>query len=192
VKLITTRVSAGRPTIVFRATDPQSGIDPYSILLDYGFRLTGPSRFDQRSGIVVVPIPRQARALKPGRGTMRLIASDNQEAKNVNTDSTDLLPNTARRRVTVRVVREPTVTWIAPEKNACVTGTLDVVASSPTAVSSVGFFTGGRQIGRVRTSVGGVYSLSWNASGKGARTITAVVSDSAGREGRAVRRVRGC
>jgi minor extracellular serine protease Vpr len=192
MKLVTTRVSAGRPTIVFRATDPQSGIDPYSILLDYGFRLTGPSRFDQRTGIVVVPIPRQARALKPGRGTMRLIASDNQEAKNVNSDSTDLLPNTARRRVTVRVVREPTVTWIAPEKNACVSGTLDVVASSPAAVSSVGFFTGGRQIGRVRTNVGGVYSLSWNASGKGARTITAVVSDSAGREGRAVRRVRGC
>jgi hypothetical protein len=139
-----------------------------------------------------VPIPRQARALKPGRGTMRLIASDNQEAKNVNTDSTDLLPNTARRRVTVRVVRAPTVTWIAPEKNACVSGTLDVVASSPAAVSSVGFFVGGRQIGRVRTNVGGVYSFAWNGGAKGARTVTAVVSDSAGREARAVRRLRVC
>jgi minor extracellular serine protease Vpr len=194
MRLLTTRVSAGRPTIAFRATDAQSGIDPYSILLDYGFRLTGPSRFDQRTGIAIVPIPRQARALKPGRGSMRLIASDNQEAKNVNTDSTDLLPNTARKRVTVRVVRGPTVTWIAPEKNACVSGQahLDVVASSPAAVSSVGFFVGGRQIGRVRTSVGGVYSLTWNATGKGARTFTAVASDSAGREDRAVRRARVC
>ena len=196
VRLVTTRVSAGRPTIAFRATDTQSGIDPFSILLDYGFRLTAPSRFDQRTGIAVIPIPRQARALTPGRGSMRLIASDNQETKNVNTDSTDLLPNTARRRVQVRVVRGPAVTWLVPEKGACVSGQarLDVVASSPAAVSSVGFFAGGRQIGRVKRSAGGVYSLTWNTSGarRGARTLTAIVSDSAGREAQATRRVRVC
>jgi len=195
VRLLTTRLSAGRPAIAFRATDAQSGIDPFSILLDYGSRLTGALRFDQRTGIAVIPFPGQASSLKPGRVSMRLIASDNQEAKNVNTDSTDLLPNTARRRVQVRVVRGPTVTWIAPEKGACVSGPtrLDVVASSSAAISSVGFFVGGRQIERVKKNVGGVYSVTWNTSGaRKARTLTAIASDSAGRESQATRRVRVC
>jgi minor extracellular serine protease Vpr len=195
VKLLTTRVSAGRPTIAFRATDAQSGIDPYSVMVDAGHLLTGAEKFDQRTGIAIIPLPRQAQALGAGRATIRLIASDNQESKNVNTDSTDLLPNTARRRVQVRVVRGPTLVWIAPEKNACVSGSteLDVVANSSAAVSSVGFFAGGRQIGRVRRAAGGVYSLTWNASGsRKARTLLAIVSDSAGREARAQRRVRVC
>jgi hypothetical protein len=194
VKLLTTRVSAGRPTIAFRATDTQSGIDPYSVLLDAGHLLTGATMFDQRTGIAVIPVPRQAQALAPGRATIRLIASDNQEAKNVNSDSTDLLPNTARRRIQVRVVRGPTISWIAPEKNACVSGSteLDVVANSTAGVSSVGFYAGGRQIGRVRRAAGGVYSVTWNAAGRGARTLTAVVSDSGGREAKATRRVRVC
>jgi hypothetical protein len=194
VQLLTTRVSAGRPTIAFRATDAQSGIDPYSVLVDAGHLLTGAELFDQRTGIAIVPLPRQAAALPVGRQTIRLIASDNQESKNVNTDSTDLLPNTARRRIQVRVVRGPTVTWIAPEKNACVSGStqLDVVANSTAAVSSVGFFAGGRQIGRVRRAAGGIYELTWNASGRGKRTLTAIASDSSGREARAKRTVRVC
>jgi subtilisin family serine protease len=194
VQLLTTRVSAGRPTIAFRATDTQSGIDPYSVIVDAGHLLTGAEQFDQRTGIAVIPLPRQAQALPAGRATIRLIASDNQETKNVNSDSTDLLPNTARRRVPVRVVRGPTITWIAPEKNACVSGAaeLDVVANSTAAVSSVGFYAGSRQIGRVRRAAGGVYTLTWNASGRGKRTLTAIASDSAGREARAKRTVRLC
>jgi subtilisin family serine protease len=194
VKLLTTRVSAGRPTIAFRATDTQSGIDPYSILLDAGHLISGPTLFDQRTGIAIIPVPRQAQALPAGRATIRLIASDNQEAKNVNSDSTDLLPNTARRRVQVRVVRGPTVTWIAPQANACVSRSteLDVVANSTSAVSSVGFFAGSRQVGRVRRAAGGIYSVTWNASGRGKRVLSAIVSDSSGREARARRTVRLC
>jgi hypothetical protein len=194
VQLLTTRVSAGRPTIAFRATDTQSGIDPYSVLLDAGHLITGAASFDQRTGIAVIPVPRQAQALPAGRATIRLIASDNQEAKNVNTDSTDLLPNTARRRIQVRVVRGPVITWIAPEKNACVSGSteLDVVANSTSGVSSVGFFAGSRQIARVRRAAGGVYSTTWKAGGRGKRTLTAIVSDSGGREARAKRTVRLC
>jgi subtilisin family serine protease len=197
VRLLTTRVSGGRPSIALRVTDRQSGIDPFSVLLDYGFVLTGASQFDQRTGIAVIPIPRQTPALKAGRRvTVRLIASDNQESKNVNTDSTDLLPNTARRRVRLTVVKGPTVTWLAPEKRACVSGLarLDVVANSSAAVSSVGFFVGGRQIGRVRKNRGAVYSFMWNTSGarKGVRTLAAIASDSAGREAKATRVVRVC
>jgi Bacterial Ig domain len=194
VKLLTTRVSAGRPTIAFRATDAQSGIDPYSVMVDAGHLLTGAELFDQRTGIAVIPLPRQAAALPVGRQPIRLIASDNQEAKNVNTDSTDLLPNTARKVIRVRVVRGPTITWIAPEANACVSGSaqLSVVANSTAAVSSVGFYAGSRQVGRVRRAAGGIYTLAWNASGRGKRTLTAVVSDSSGREARTKRTVRIC
>jgi hypothetical protein len=127
---------------------------------------------------------------------MRLIASDYQEAKNINTDSDNALPNTRILRVQVRAVAGPTVTWLAPEKRACVgaNARLDVVAGSSSPVSSVGFFDRGRQLGRVKRSFAGVYSLPWNASGarRGVHTLTAVVSDIAGREARATRRVRVC
>jgi minor extracellular serine protease Vpr len=194
VRLITTRVSAGRPSIVIRVTDKQSGVDPFAVLLDYSFLLTGASQFDPGTGIAVIPLPREAPRLKPGRRTIRLIASDLQEAKNVNTDSEDLLPNTARKRVQLRVVNAPTVTWISPRAGSCVSGSthLDVVASSPASVSSVGFFVGGRQVGRTNRNFGGVYSFTWNATGKGQRTLSATVSDSAGREARATRRIRVC
>jgi subtilisin family serine protease len=195
VALVTTRVSAGRPSIAVRVTDTQSGVDPFSVLLDYSFLLTGASQFDPSTGIAVIPLPREAPKLKPGTTTVRLIASDYQEAKNVETDSADLLPNTARRRVKLRVVNGPTATWLAPRAGRCVSGSvqLDVVASSSAAVSSVGFFAGGRQIGRVRSNRGGVYSVTWNTGGrKGQRTLAAVVSDSAGREARVTRRVRVC
>jgi hypothetical protein len=166
------------------------------VLLDYSFLLTGASQFDPRTGIAVIPLPREAPRLKPGRTTVRLIASDFQEAKNVETDSEDLLPNTARRRVQLRVVNAPTVTWLAPRAGSCISGSthLDVVASSPAAVSSVGFFAAGREIGRTNKNVGGVYSFTWNTGGarKGQRTLAATVSDSAGREAKATRRVRIC
>jgi minor extracellular serine protease Vpr len=196
VQLLTTRVSSGRPTIAFRALDAQSGVDPFSTAIDYGFLLVGASHFDPRTGIAIVPYPRQRSPFNPGRPAIRLIASDFQESKNANTDSADLLPNTARRSVRVRVVARPTVTWLTPERNACVTGRaqLDVVANSRAAISSVAFFAGGRQIARVRTNVSRVFSATWNTSGvrKGRRTLTATVSDTSGREATATRRVRVC
>jgi minor extracellular serine protease Vpr len=196
VQLLTTTVSAGRPTIAFRATDTQSGVDPFSPSIDYGFFLVGASQFDPKTGIAVVPYPRERNRLTPGRSTIRLIASDFQESKNVNSESTDLLPNTARPSVRVRVVARPTLTWLAPAQRACVQGRaqLDVVASSPAAISSVAFFVGGRQIARIRRAVSGLFSATWNASGarKGTHTLAATVSDTAGREARATRRVRVC
>jgi len=196
VQLLTPRVSAGHPSIALRATDTQAGVDPLSIALDYSNLLTGAALFDRTTGVAVVPLPREATQLRPGRFTMRLIASDYQEAKNINTDSDNSMPNTRILRVQVRAVAGPTVTWLAPEKRACVRAgaRLDVVAGSSSAVSSVGFFDGGRQLGRVKRSFAGVYSVPWNATGarRGVHMLTAVASDIAGREARATRRVRVC
>jgi hypothetical protein len=61
-------------------------------------------------------------------------------------------------------------------------------------ISSVGFFDGNRQIGRVRKNVAGIYSLTWRTAGrkKGAHVLRAVVSDVAGRESEAARPVKIC
>jgi hypothetical protein len=61
-------------------------------------------------------------------------------------------------------------------------------------ISSVGFFDGNRQIARVRRNVAGVYETTWRTSGKrrGPHVLTAVVSDTRGREVEATRSVRIC
>jgi hypothetical protein len=196
VQLLTPRVSAGHPSIALRATDTQSGVDPLSVAVDWSETLAGAALFDGSSGIAVVPIPRTATQLRPGRVTMRLIASDYQEAKNINTDTENIIPNTRILTIHPRVVAGPTVTWLTPEKRACVRAgaRLQVVASSSAAVSSVGFFDGRRQLGRVKQNFAGVYSVTWNASGarRGVHRLTAVVSDTGGREARATRQVRVC
>jgi hypothetical protein len=196
VRLLTTRVSAGHPTLALRAVDSQSGIDPLSISVDYSRLLIGATLFDPKTGVAVIPIPRSATVLRQGRVAIRLIAADNQEAKNVNVIGKNLVPNTRIAPIRLRVVQAPTITWVAPASRACVSGQaqLAVVASASALISSVGFFDGGRQIGRVRTTQAGVYAITWatNGAAKGRHTLTAAVSDTAGRETRAKRVVRVC
>lgn len=196
VSLLTRRVSAGRPTIVARVTDTQSGVDPLSLLLDIKRRQVGALLFDSKTGLAAFSLPKEVPKLEPGAAFMRLIASDYQEAKNVNTDGENLMPNTAFKGLRVDVVGGPTVTWLTPSRRACLARQtrLLVVAGSPVAVSSVGFFDGRRQIGRVRKNVAGLYSLVWRTGGlkRGPRVLTAVVSDTAGREARTTLPVRVC
>jgi subtilisin family serine protease len=196
VQLLTPRVAAGHPSIALRATDTQAGVDPLSIaLIDYSGLVIGAAVFDRVTGIAVIPLPR-ATPLQPGTSAMRLMASDYQEAKNINTDTDDLLPNTRILPIRLRGISGTTVTWLAPERNACVRAAtrLDVVAGSSSAVSSVGFFDGKRQLGRVKRNFAGVYSLTWNPRGarRGVHTLTAIVSDIGGREAKATRQVRVC
>jgi hypothetical protein len=88
------------------------------------------------------------------------------------------------------------VSWILPAKGACVSGrtTLQVTATSGSAlVSSVGLFEGMRQIARLRKNTAGVYTFTWRARGrKGAHALTAIASDTAGREARVSQPIRVC
>ncbi len=108
---------------------------------------------------------------------MRLVASDYQESKNINTESTSPLPNTRFQGFRAQAVSRPTVTWITPEKGKCLAARqkLQVVANDNVQISSVGFFDGNRQIGRVRRNVAGIYELTWSTAGKrrGAHVLTA-------------------
>jgi subtilisin family serine protease len=195
IRLLTPKVSSGHPTIAFRVRDALSGVDPLSITINYSRLLLGASFFDPRTGVAVIPIPREATELREGRVTITLIAADNQETKNVNVVGKNIMPNTRILRARLRVVRAPTIAWVSPGTSGCVSGDvqLAVVANSSALVSSVGFSVGGREIGRVRTTQSGVYSITWRpGAARGKRTLTAAVSDTAGREARAKRTVRIC
>src|SRR5439155_5803799 len=63
-RILTTTVSAGRPTIVARTVDLQSGVDPLSLTIAYGRVAVGAAAYDPISGIAVFPLPAAAPALK--------------------------------------------------------------------------------------------------------------------------------
>src|SRR5207342_353660 len=53
VTLLTTKISAGRPTIVARVRDAASGVDPLSLLLLFGTSQLGAVSYDSQTGIAV-------------------------------------------------------------------------------------------------------------------------------------------
>ena len=198
---ITTRVSTGRPTLVARIVDgvfePGSGVDPLSLAIGYGRSIIGAAAYDPLTGLAVFPLPREAPALRRGRPPIVLVASDNQEAKNVNTSGNDIMPNTAYRRTSLRVVAGPTVTWVSPQQRQCAERreTLLVVAGSNTRVRSVRFFVDGmRRIATVRQGAASLYSATWNTRGlrRGRHVLRAVVRDANGRAAETQRPVRIC
>jgi minor extracellular serine protease Vpr len=200
VRVITRTLSSGRPTIVAKVTDAKSGVDPHGLQLFFGPSTrrssVGASLFDAANGIATFSIPRSALPLEPGAQFMQVVASDYQEAKNINTESNSPLPNTRFQGFRAEAVPRPTITWITPEKGRCLAARqrLLVVANDNVQISSVGFFDGNRQIGRVRKNVAGLYEMTWRTSGKrkGAHALTAVASDVRGREAEASQTVRIC
>jgi minor extracellular serine protease Vpr len=199
-RILTKTLSSGRPTIVAKVTDAKSGVDPMSMQLFFGptaRRSSVPATlFDPQTGIAAFSIPREALPVEPGTQFMQLVVSDYQEAKNIGTEGANPLPNTRVQGLRADAVPRPTVTWVTPEKGRCVSARqkLLVVANDNVQISSVGFFDGQRQIGRVQKNVAGLYELNWRTGGKrkGAHTLTAVASDVRGREAQASQTVRVC
>jgi len=181
-------------------TDIVSGVEPLALQLLFGPAARGLSvgatTFDPATGIVAFSIPREAFPIDSGPQFMRIVASDFQESKNINTESDSPLPNTKIQGLRAEAVNGPTITWITPEQGRCLAPRqkLLVVANDTVAISSVGFFDGNREIGRVRKNVAGLYEMTWGTSGKrkGAHVLTATVSDVRGREAEARRTGRIC
>jgi minor extracellular serine protease Vpr len=200
VKPLNRRVPTGRPTIVARITDALSGVDPHSLQLEFGTTANrtrvGAQSWDPATGIAVFTIPRGVTPIAAGLEFMEIIASDYQETKNIHVEGVNPMPNTRFGGFRVTAVARPTIAWVLPNANACLTkprAKLQVVAGSNAVVSSVGLFDGKRQIARVRKNVAGVYTFNWKAPRKrGKRTLTAVVSDTRGREAEITRKVRVC
>ena len=196
VQVLTTRVTAGRPLVVARATDSQSGVDPLSLVISYGGALVGASAYDPASGLTFFGIPADAPAFKPGRTGLLLRGSDYQESKNLDPLGGDLYPNTAFRRARLTIVRGPTVTWVAPAAGACAPGRseLAVVGASTRKVRKVEFTLDGKRIGVDSTGPAGIYSAAWKRGTlrKGRHLLVARLTDATGRTAAAARAVSAC
>jgi hypothetical protein len=196
LKVLTTRVGAGRPTLVARVLDSQSGVDPLSLVIGYRRVLVGAVLYDPFSGLALFPLPRQAARIPVGKTAATFAASDYQESKNVETIGNNIMPNTTFRSVTLRGVRGPAVTWLTPRSRQCVSKTtpLAVVASSTRRVLSVRFGVDGRRLSVDRKGPGGLFVGSWHVgkNRRGRHVLSALATDAAGKRLSAVRPVRVC
>ncbi|HZT14436.1 MAG TPA: S8 family serine peptidase [Gaiellaceae bacterium] len=196
LRLLTTRVSAGRPLIVGRAVDAGAGVDPLSLVFNYRGVLIGASAYDPVTGLVAFGLPPTAPALPSGKTSAVFFGSDYQEAKNVDTVGRDILPNSTFDSVRLTVVDAPTVTWLEPAAGSCLgrTTQLAVAASSTTPVRRVVFRDGVRRIATVRRNAAGIYAAPWRRGGseQGAQRISATVVDASGRSATATRTLDAC
>jgi minor extracellular serine protease Vpr len=186
LQLLTTRVTAGRPTLVFRTTDTQSGVDPSSLTVGYRGSLVGTETYRRASGLAIFVLPESVPTLQPGRVHLRMISSDYQEAKNVDTEGAQIMPNTRTRTVTLRVVSGATVNWLL---GTC--RQLEVTAGSPRGVTVVRFSVDGRVVATARHGLHGVWSAAARLS-RGTHTVVATAVDNSGRTAVATRMVRAC
>jgi minor extracellular serine protease Vpr len=184
--MITTTVAAGRPTIVARTLDLQSGVDPLSLVISYGKVLVGAAAYDPTSGLAIFPLPPAAAALKPGRTPLTFVAGDFQEDKNVDQagEITSILPNTAFVPVRLNVVNHPTVAWLAPGPGECTAARtrLLVTASATKRIRYVRFLVDGKPIATIRRGSAGLYATTWAPKGlkRGRHVLQAVVADAGG------------
>jgi subtilisin family serine protease len=196
IRVMTTRVARGRPTIAARVLDSGAGVDPLSLVIGYRRVLVGAAAYDPVSGLVLFPIPTQAPTFLAPRTETDFAASDFQESKNVNTTGENVMPNTQFKTLKLRVVNRPAVTWLVPDPSACVkraTIRLGVAASAPGRIASVVFRNGPRRIARGTSAGAGVYVADWRARGAslGKHTLFAVVK-AGGRSASAALSVRLC
>jgi minor extracellular serine protease Vpr len=196
IRLLTTRITTGRPLIIGQAVDFQAGVDPLSLVINYNGALVGASAYDPTTGLAVFGIPPQAPAFKKGKTALIMAASDYQEAKNINTVGDAIYPNTAFKRVKLTVVAGPTVTWIEPPAAECAlkSDQLVVVANSTKKISRVTFTDNGKRVGADKTGPSGIYSIAWKTAKlkKGKHLLVATAVDAAGRHAAASRSVRVC
>ena len=196
VRVLTTRVSAGRPLILAQAVDLGAGVDPLSLVLNYDNALVAASEYDPVSGLIVFGIPAAAPRFQTGRTPAIVMASDYQEAKNINTGGNDILPNTTFHRTRIRVVEGPTVTWIEPPAHVCALKSerLVVVGGSTRPVRRVVFTDGKKRIGVDASGPGGVYSVTWHTTKlrRGVHRLRATLVDGSGRSATAGRTLRVC
>ena len=195
IRVLTTRVAAGRPTIALQILDRGSGVDPFSLALSYSRVLIGAVAYDPFTGVALFPLPAEAPPVRPGRPQFAFIASDYQESKNANTYGGDVMPNTRVSTRRLRVIQGAAVTWLTPLARRCVQRSepLLVSASATRRLGSVQFFDGKRRLRIVRRNVAGLFSTTWRTrrAKAGLHTLRAVVR-AGGQRAEATRAVRVC
>jgi hypothetical protein len=198
VRLLTTHVGAGRPTIVARVLDDKSGVDPISLVISYRHVLVGAALYDPFTGLAAFPLPEEAARIPAGKTRATLVASDFQEGKNIAAIGTNLMPNTRFKRVTIHGVRGPAVAWLEPRANECAqqhtTLGLAVEASSNAPIVAVRFSVDGKRIRVLRHGAAGLYVTPWRVGGvkRGHHLLSAIATDKHGKRASATRGIRVC
>jgi minor extracellular serine protease Vpr len=196
IRILTTHVGAGRPTIIARILDAKSGVDPLSLVIGYRRALVGAVLYDPFSGLAVFPLPNAAPRIPAGTTRLQLVASDFQEAKNLETTSKKLMPNTGFKTIRLRAVNGPTATWLGPAAGSCVakSANLAVVASSNKRLRSVRFDVDGRRIAIDRKGAADLFTAHWHAAkaARGNHVLKAIATDASGKQAAANRSVRVC
>jgi subtilisin family serine protease len=196
VRILTTRVTAGRPLIAAVAVDPQSGVDPLSLVINYNKALVGASAYDPASGLVLFGIPAAAPPFKAGKTNLILQASDYQETKNINTVGDAIYPNSTFAQKKITVVAGPTVSWLAPPANVCAAKTeqLAVIGGAVKKVKQVAFTLDGKRIGVDKSGPLGIFSSTWKTGkvAKGSHVLVATLTDASGTTAASSRKIKIC
>jgi hypothetical protein len=194
LRLLTRRVSKGRPTIVLRTLDRQSGVDPYSLVIGYHGTLVGPVAYDLGTGLAIFPLPSGAPQLRRGRPEMLFQSADFQESKNIDTSGSKLLPNTRTRASKLRVVDGPTASWLLPSSGACVRrgSTLLVTAGAPAGIKRLRFLLDGRKVTAGARGPAHLWSGKLGKLHKGRHVLGAVVTTRGGHRATTRTRVHTC
>jgi hypothetical protein len=194
VRVLTKTVTAGRPTIVVKTLDRQSGVDPYGIVIGYGNALVAPAEYDPISGIAIIPLPNAAPLLRAGRRQVLFASSDFQESKNVDTMGKNLLPNTRISASRLHVVKKPTESWLLPSSGTCVRkgDSLLVTAGAPDGVKRLRFLLDGKKIAKAVRGPVHLWDGTLGKLRKGRHVISAVAVSRRGHRVTARMRVRTC
>jgi hypothetical protein len=196
VRILTTRVTAGRPLIAAIAVDPQSGVDPLSLVINYNNALVGASAYDPLSGLILFGIPTAAPPFKAGKTNLILQASDYQETKNINTVGDAIYPNSTFAQKKITAVAGPTVSWLAPGPNACAAKSeqLAVIGGALKKIRQVAFTLDGKRIGVDKSGPLGLFSLAWKTGkvGKGNHLLVATLTDASGKTAASARKIKIC
>ena len=120
VRLLTTRVTAGRPLLVAEVADAGSGVDPLSLVIGYDGELVGASAYDPVSG------PRALRAAD--RGARAQGRHDADRARRP--------PTTRRRRTSTRSARTSTRTRVPADEDRPPSTGRPSTGSSPSRTSA--------------------------------------------------------
>jgi minor extracellular serine protease Vpr len=192
IQLLTTHVAPGRPTLVLRVRDAGAGVDPSSMTIGYQGALVGATTYDPTTGIAVFPLPVGAPALVGGTLKLRVVASDFQEAKNIDTVGPTIMPNTRSIRQRIRVAAGTSIAWVIPAPGACLAKrqVVSVAVSSTKTVATVRFVLDGRTIRGVRGN--GLWTATLGTLTPGKHVLQAVASGTKSRLASARRIVRTC
>ena len=151
--------------------------------------------YDPSSGLVIWLLDGAPR-IGRGKTPLSVVASDYQESKNVDQAGENILPNSAFRRLRLRGVAGPLLTWLLPGRKACVGKAVGLVVAggSSHGVRSVAFFVGRHRISKQHAGPLGIFATTWRTKkvSRGRHVLRAVLTDRRGHRAQARRVVRVC